>query len=274
MATSVQALLFGALNELRMHPVTQRVRALRGGEVIIDSSAARLVWEPRRVVGSYAVPRPDIAGELVACRPDPAPERAVRIGEGTSVLDPRSPFSVHTAPGTPWTIRCGDRDLLGAAFSVVDEDLDDYVLCDWAAFDSWLEEDEQRIAHPRDPFQRIDCLRSRRHVQVRVNGRLLADSDRPTILLETNLPARYYLPAEDVRFDLLTPTRSHTSCAYKGVASYWSSTGENPVADVCWSYSEPLHDALPVAGMYSFFNERVELSIDGVIQERPSTSWS
>ncbi|WP_029138425.1 DUF427 domain-containing protein [Nakamurella lactea] len=274
MATMMQSLMFGAVGQLRVQPVAQRVRAISGGEVIVDSSAARLIWEPRRVVGSYAVPRSDIAGELVAWAGDRADERPVRIGDGPPMLDPSSAFSVHTADGTGWTIRTAGRELLGAAFTTADPDLEGYVLLDWTAFDSWFDEDEPRLAHPRDPFQRIDCLRSSRHVEVRVDGQILADSSRPTLLLETNLPVRYYLPADDVRLDLLAPTTTHTACAYKGVASYWSSTGEHPVADVCWSYPEPLHDALPVAGMYCFFGERVELSVDGAIQSRPVTPWS
>lgn len=267
--------MFGALGELRIHPVSQRIRAVSGGEVVVDSSAALLVWEPRRVVGSYAVPRADIAGDFVEWDGARATEHPVRIADtGPPVLDPRTPFSVHSSHGTELSIRTAVGELAGAAFASADPDLDGYLILDWAAFDRWLEEDEERIAHPRDPYQRIDCLRSSRHVEVRVAGQLLADSTRPTLLIETNLPVRYYLPAEDVRLDLLTPTTTHTACAYKGVASYWSSTGEHPVVDVCWSYPDPLHDADQVGGMYCFFSERVELTVDGVPQQRPVTPWS
>jgi uncharacterized protein (DUF427 family) len=274
MATMMQSLLFGAFGQLRVHPISQRVRAVSAGTVVVDSTAARLVWEPRRVVGSYAVPRGDIAAELVPGHGTRADEQPVRIGDGPPVLDPRSPFSVHTADGRSWTIVAGEQNLVDAAFEPNDPDLRGYLVLDWAAFDSWLEEDEPRLAHPRDPFQRIDCLRSERHIEITVGGQLLADSTRPTMLLETNLPPRYYLPAQDVRLDLLTPTDTHTACAYKGVASYWSSTGDHPVTDVCWSYPEPLHDAAPVAGMLCFYTERVDLTVDGLLQGRPVTPWS
>ena len=88
--------------------------------------------------------------------------------------------------------------------------------------DSWFEEDVEVYTHPRDPYTRVDALPSSRHVVVEVDGVKVADSTHPTLLFETGLPVRYYLPKTDVRFDLLTPTDHHTRCPYKGTASYWT----------------------------------------------------
>jgi len=272
MAVQMHALLTTALGELRVHPVEKWVRAALRDTTVVSSPRARLVWEPRRIVPLYAVPRTDIAGELVPW----AAEAGGRDADAQRpVLDPSIPFAVHTCPGTSWTIRTERGDLPGAAFEPADPDLEGYVVLDWEAFTQWFEEDEPVMSHPHDPFSRIDCLRSRRRVVVSVDGQVLADSAGPTLLFETSLPTRFYLPREDVRMDLLEPTETHTICAYKGIASYWSAPGLGGAGrDVAWSYEEPLHDAVPVRGMVCFFTERVDLSVDGVQRSRPVTPWS
>jgi uncharacterized protein (DUF427 family) len=129
----------------------------------------------------------------------------------------------------------------------------------WELFD-WLEEDEPVMAHPRDPFKRIDVLSSTRHVRVELGGDTIAESSRPMMLIETSLPVRWYLPREDVRMELLTPSGTQSVCAYKGVASYLSASD---APDVAWFYREPLHDALPVKDLLSFWRSAT-VYVDGV----------
>jgi uncharacterized protein (DUF427 family) len=173
------------------------------------------------------------------------------------------------------TLRTSAGDLPGAAFAPDDPDLAGHVVLDWDAFPQWYEEDEPVVAHPHDPFDRIDCLRSSRHVVVAAEGVVLAESRRATLLFETPLPTRFYLPREDVRLDLLEPSDRRTSCAYKGHASYWSArVGDRTVPDIAWTYDDPLHDALLVRGMVAFFTERLDLELDGAAVERPVTPWS
>ena len=101
------------------------------------------------------------------------------------------------------------------------------------------------------------------------------DSRRARVLYETSLPARYYLPAEDVRTDLLEPSETRTRCAYKGEASYWHArVGDRVEDDLVWSYAEPELEAQPVRGRLCFFAERVDVELDGVAQARPVTPWS
>ena len=100
----------------------------------------------------------------------------------------------------------------------------------------------------------------------------MAESRQPVLLFETHLPTRYYLPANDVNTNLLSPSETRTQCAYKGVAEYWSAAGE--FHDVAWTYHQPLHDAAPVKDMIAFFNERVDIIVDGQPQPRPRTPWS
>lgn len=113
------------------------------------------------------------------------------------------------------------------------------------------------------------------HVQVAVNGEKIAESTRPVLLEETGLPIRYYLPREDVRLDLLRPTSHETTCPFKGQASYWSVvTGDEVHDNLAWSYEEPIPQAEGVAGLICFYNERVDLTVEGESQSRPQTPFS
>jgi uncharacterized protein (DUF427 family) len=153
-------------------------------------------------------------------------------------------------------------------------DLDDHVHFPWDAFDAWFEEDEQLIAHAIDPYHRIDVRPTSRHVIVSVDGAKLAETTHAKALFETGLPTRWYIPREDVRAEL-EPSDLHTQCAYKGVASYFSvRAGESLLENLAWTYPEPRHDAAPVRDLFCFFNEAVDLDIDGERQERPMTPWS
>ncbi len=265
------------LDELRYEPIDKRIRGVLGGQPVIDSERAVLVWEPKRVVPSYAVPAEDIAGELLT--PDhsersPEPARAgvgpPRLGD-RPVYDPSIPFSVHTTEGESLDVRVGGADRPAAAFRLFDDALRGHVIVDFGAFDAWYEEDELNVGHPRDPFHRIEIVHSSRRVQIERGGELLASSTVPYLLFESMLPVRYYVPPEDVVAGLLQPSSTRTFCAYKGQASYWSLEGEE---DIAWTYREPLREAAEVTDRIAFFNERVDLVVDGKRHERPITPWS
>jgi uncharacterized protein (DUF427 family) len=156
-----------------------------------------------------------------------------------------------------------------------DEELRDYVSFEWSAMDGWFEEDEEVFTHARSPYSRIDILATSRPVRVERDGVVLAESSHAHVLFETGLPARWYIPKVDVNMELLTPTESVTHCPYKGQAEYWSvRVGDNVIPDLAWSYRSPLPESQKVGGMICFYNERVELFIDGELQERPNTKFS
>ena len=144
------------------------------------------------------------------------------------------------------------------------------VLVDFDGFDEWYDEDERVVSHPRDPFHRVDVLHSSRHVTVAIDGATVAESSTPYLLFEPPLPVRYYFAPEDVTAHL-QPSDTHTACAYKGRASYFSVSDHD---DVAWTYPEPLRDAAEITGRIAFFNERVDLVVDGERLERPITPWS
>lgn len=209
-----------------VEPFGRRVRALRGGDLVVDTLAATLLHE----TGSLPV---------LYFR-----DEEVR----SDLLEPRALRRHAEHPG--------------------------FVSIAWDAVDAWLEEDEEMLVHVRDPYHRIEVRRSSRRVCVAVAGETLAESSRPRILFETGLPARYYLPREDVRLHLLEPHGRRTRCAYKGIASHWSArTPEGLAEAVAWSYEQPDADARDVAGLIAFYNERVDLDVDGAREERPRTQW-
>ncbi|MGN6871541.1 MAG: DUF427 domain-containing protein [Solirubrobacteraceae bacterium] len=274
MGTMLRDILMGSLGQLRYEPVEKRIRGLIGDRVVIDTDRALLVWEPRRVVPSYAVPALELEGvtspSREAATEEPASESVVPHLGGRPVYDPSVPFAVHTTAGASLDLRVAGTERRGAAFQPADGVLGEYVIVDFEAFDDWFEEDERNVGHPRDPFHRIEIVHSSRSVRVERDGELLAESSRPYLLFEAPLPVRYYLPPEDVS-DALRPSSTRTLCAYKGEASYWSVENED---DIAWSYPEPLREAAEVKNRIAFFNERVDLVVDGARLDRPVTPWS
>jgi uncharacterized protein (DUF427 family) len=257
----------GELPELRRELLPRRVRATLGGETVVDSTRVMLVWEPRRVVPIYAAPEKDVAGTV---EPDPDDRETP---PDTPMIFPGTPFTAHTTDGEPVLVRAGDRTVHG--FRPADQGLSGYLLLDFAGFDAWYEEDEHRIGHPRDPYKRIDVLPSSRHVRIEKDGVVLAETDRPRLLFETGLPVRTYLPAEDVRVPLRDSDLT-TICAYKGEASYKSVELPDGTAldDVVWFYPDPLNDAAPVKDLLAFYDEKLDVIVDGVKRGRPHTEWS
>jgi uncharacterized protein (DUF427 family) len=278
MSVRMQDVLSGVLGELRYEPTAKRIRAQLGGATVVDSVRAVLLWEPRRVVATWAVPAEDVHAELV---PGAAADLAGDdVGhplpdvDARPVLTPAVPFSAHTAPGEPLDLVAGGERRPGAAFRLADPELAGYVALDFDSFDDWLEEDEPNVGHPRETFHRIDVLASSRHVRLERDGELIAETSRPTLLFETLLPVRFYLPAEDVRVPL-EPSDTHSWCAYKGQASYLSPVlGGAPVPDLAWTYPAPLREAAPVRDLVCFFDERVDVVLDGSRRPRPVTPWS
>lgn len=247
MAVDLEQEWFRGLSQLRFARTPKRIRAVLDGETVLDTRDALLVYEPRRIVPWYAVPPSDLRLQLSEHDPSAVPELR------TPVLPPHH-NEWHTVPGRSLQLE-GRGEV---AFRPDDPDLGGRVIVRWEPFE-WLEEDEPVMAHPHDPFKRIDVLRSSRHVRVEVGGTTVAESTRPTMLIETSLPVRWYLPRDDVRMDLLTPSETHTVCAYKGVASYLSAPG---APDVAWFYPDPLHDALPVKDLVSFWRAAT-VEVDG-----------
>ncbi len=114
-----------------------------------------------------------------------------------------------------------------------------------------------------------------RRVDVAVDGITLASSTRTVVLEETGLPARHYFPRDDVRVELASPTDTSTHCPFKGHASYLSfAAGGADHRDLAWSYEQPIDGMEQIRGLVCFFDERVDLTVDGARNDRPHTQWS
>lgn len=233
----------------------RRIRALLAKQAVVDSTRVKLLHESGRLP-VYYFPPDDVRSDL---------------------LEPSERTDESPLKGTArfWNVRVGDRVAPDAAWSWSEPLLDGHVALDWSSMDEWFAEDDQLFGHPRDPYSRIDVHRSTRHVRIMRDGVVLADTRRSRILFETGLPPRYYVPVEDVSTELLVPSPKRTRCAYKGSASHWSvRIGDREIDDLVWAYPEPQHDAEPVRDLLCFYQERVELELDGEIQTRPQTQWS
>ncbi|MDQ0735005.1 DUF427 domain-containing protein [Arthrobacter agilis] len=266
------------LQKLRYEPTAKRIRATLGGRTVVDTTRAMLVWEPRRVVPGYAVPYQDIHAEISLRSSTPLENDAVGFMlpdlSKVPVFDPRIPFDVRTTAGEPVEVRVPETDAAAAGFRAHDPGLADHVILAFADFDTWFEEDDEIISHPHDPYGRIDIRGTSRHVQLMLDGHVLADTTRARMLFETNLPARYYLPMEDVVAPL-EPSSTSSMCSYKGYATWYSATiGDQRVDDIAWQYEHPLSDAADVRDYVAFLDERLDLVIDGEQQKRSVTPWS
>jgi uncharacterized protein (DUF427 family) len=238
----------------------RRVRALFGGMTVADSTHMMLLHESDRLP-VYYFPREDVRTDLL----EPS--------DSTSDDD-------RKGPATYWHVRANGRIAEDAAVAYRDPpagspDLSGYVTFAWDAMDAWFEEDDEVFRHPRDPYHRVDVLNSSREIRVLVGGEPIAETRRPRLLFETGLPTRYYIPKLDVRMTLLTPSSKRTVCPYKGTASYWTATiGGETYEDIAWSYEHPIVECPKIEHLIAFFNEKVDIDVDGERQERPHTIWS
>jgi len=242
---------------VRIESNPKRIRAVADGTTVVDSTESRYVWEIPYYPAWY-FPVADVQARLV--ERDQTLRSASR-GDGTryDVVLPR-----RTLPDAAW------RHLDSPV-----EELRDLVRIEWDAVDAWFEEDVEVFVHPRSPEVRVDALPSSRHVRVLVDRQVVADSTRPTVLYETGLPPRYYLPKTDIRMDLLSPTDTSSACPYKGWANYWTVTVDGePHDDIAWGYRTPLPESEAVAGLVCFYNEKVDIELDGELIGRPKTQFS
>jgi uncharacterized protein (DUF427 family) len=203
-----------------LEPYPRWVRGLLGGDTVVDSKRASLLYEAGRTLPVWVFPKGDVRSDLV-------PADAIEEREGLLEVD-------------------------------------------FDALDEWFEEDQRQVGHPPDVYHRIDVRPTSRHIRVSIGGRLVAESTRAKALFETGLPVRWYMPREDIRAEL-EPSDHRTTCAYKGHATHFDVAGEDAVA---WTYTDPLHDAEPVRDLVAFYNERVDVEVDGELEERPHTQWS
>ncbi len=243
---------------LYLEPSPKRVRVILGGETIVDTRRAMLLHESGHQP-VYYFPPGDVRADVL--EPSDRHTRCPKKGEASyytlrvdeRVVDAGAWYYPDPIPSAPPAL----KGLIAFYFDRVDR---------------WLEEDEEIRGHPRDPYHRIDILRTSRQVRISVDGVELASTGRARVLFETGLPARWYFPREDVVADL-SPSETTSHCPYKGDAAYYN-VGVPGGEDLVWYYPEPFPGALPIAGLLAFYNERVDIELDGEAVERPESPFS
>ncbi len=240
-----------------VEPVPRRIRAFLGGQQVLDTTRALYVWEWANYP-QYYIPLADVRQDLLA-------------GQGHTQNTGRGLVDVRD-------LRAGDADRPRAARVVAESPISGLagtVRFEWAAMDAWFEEDEQVFVHPRSPYTRVDAIRSNRPVRVELDGTVLADACSSVMVFETGLPTRYYLSRTDVDFAHLVPSGTVSACPYKGTTSgYWSiQAGGTVHQDLAWSYDFPTRQLLPIAGLIAFYNEKLDIILDGQPLPRPQTHF-
>jgi uncharacterized protein (DUF427 family) len=229
----------------------KRVRAVVAGETIVDTCRAMLLQESGLMPLYYFSPA-DVRTDLF--EPSDKHTHCPKKGDASY-----------------YTLRVGDRVVENIAWYYPDPlegapPIKDLIAFYWDRVDQWFEEDEELFGHVRDPYHRVDVRPSSRHIRISLDGQLLAESQRSMALFESNLTVRWYIPREDVLAEL-EPSDTTTVCPYKGHAQYYSVAGHE---DLIWYYTDPLPEASPIARLLCFYNEKVDIELDGEPQERPA----
>jgi uncharacterized protein (DUF427 family) len=207
--------------------------------------------------GRFTVPMPAKASYI-----EPYLRRVTATKDSRTVVETERALLVHR-PGQPPVLVFppGDVDVAGAGDSV---EVPGFVTVPWDAVDAWFEEDEQMFGHPRNPYHRVDCLRSHRPLRVEAGGTILVDTAETMVVYETALEPRVYVDRRHVRVEL-TRSQLHTYCPYKGIATYWSAVVDDVVLpDVAWSYENALPESTRLQHLLSFDEQRV-----GVLHDLP-----
>jgi uncharacterized protein (DUF427 family) len=243
--------------KLELEPSPRWVRAQFNGEYIADSKRVLLAREKGRLPLYYFL-KEDVRVDWL--------EKGRRSDAGD-----RKQY---------WNLKVGERIVESAAWSYPNPTpertaLKDYIALKWNQMDHWFEEEEEVFVHPRDPYKRVDVMPSSRHIRVEIEGVIVAETRRPYLLFETGLPTRYYIPPEDVRMELLEPSPAHTECPYKGSAVYWNvHIGDKIHRNIVWGYPDPIPEAPKIKGLLSFYNEKLDIYVDDVLEEKPESPWS
>lgn len=248
---------------MRTDPIDKWVRGLVADTVVADTRSPLLFWESDFPVPGYALPTTDVRMDLLVPTTTPPPT-------GFDFHEPHGPVS------ETYDLVLGDSRLPRAAWRRDDRALRDRIVLTWRPGTiDWWEEDEPVASHPRDPYKRVETLASSRHVVVSADGTTLADSRSPVLLFETTLPTRFYLPESDLDLDRLVPSAARSHCPYKGRADrYWSVRDRPDLPDIAWSYTEPYPAVAAIAGRVAFYNELLDITVDGRRQVRAGSPFT
>ncbi|KAI0783589.1 hypothetical protein C8Q75DRAFT_725475 [Abortiporus biennis] len=233
--------------ELHIESSPKRIRVLFAGHFVADTKQAKLVW----LKPSYPY---------------------YFFEEG--VIDKKYLIEAfHSEKHQVYDLVVATTHAKGVVTQYLEGELKGLFNIEFGAPDAWFEEDEQIYVHPKDPYKRVDVLQSSRHIRIELDGVELANTKRPRLLFETSLPVRSYIPKTDCHLELFESSKLTTQCPYKGVANYYSIKLPNGrvAEDIVWYYRTPLLECAEVKGCVAFYDEKVDVYVDGVLQRRPGS---
>ncbi|SMQ52210.1 unnamed protein product [Zymoseptoria tritici ST99CH_3D7] len=244
-------------------PTPRLIQLQHAGVFIIKTTSAVLVWEhlyyPQLYLPLKALEDPALSSE-----------------PGSEIHDPNTKariaqvLTLTVASRTILNVLSFSANLSGSATS-----LSNLVRIPFDAIDTWYEESTPIYVHPKDPFKRVDVLLSTRPIKVRIGGQVVASTTTSMHLYETGLPARYYMPLSAIDGTVLRKSDTRTKCPYKGEAEYYSvEVGGETWKDVVWFYRSPILECAKIEGLCCFYNEKVEIELDGEVLETPVTHMS
>jgi uncharacterized protein (DUF427 family) len=192
---------------------------------------------------------------------EPHPRRIQAVRGGVVVVDTERALLVHRA-GRPLSYAFRAEEIGELPSDPVPEAAG-YVYVPWDAVDTWIEEGRTLVHYPPNPYHRVDCRPTNRRLRVDVSGMTLVDTADTTIVFETALDPVLYVDPSRVRTDVLQRSPTTSYCNYKGYATYWSAVvGETLVADVAWSYHDPMPETSPIKGFFGFDATRADVAAE------------
>ncbi|OAL49074.1 DUF427-domain-containing protein [Pyrenochaeta sp. DS3sAY3a] len=230
----------------KVEQTPRRVRGLFNGKFAFDTTSAYFVWE-HPYYPQFYIPASSItpAAKLDKLDPVPNTHSSAHFARLTVDSEQTTRVIIFNTPALP-----------------------NLVKVDFPAISQWFEEDTRIYGHPKDPYKRIVILPSSRHIKISFQGVTLAETTNALILLETTLRPRYYIPPTHVNWEVLSESQTRSICPYKGEAEYYSvGVGGKEYGDLVWYYRYPTAESAEIAGRLSFYNEKVEVWVDGVKEE-------
>lgn len=247
-------------HRIQICPCPKRIRAVFSGETILDSTDALILRETQHAP-VYYFPQSDVRMDLLE-KTDHATVCSIK------------------GDASYWDISADGKTVKNAVWSYEApipsaEKIAGYVAVYFKMMDHWYEDDDEIFVHPKDPFVRIDVRKSSQPVRVVIDGETVAETTRAQFLHETGSITRYYIPREDIRMDLLQPTKLHTSCPYKGTCDYWTvQVNDEEFENVVWSYPSPHPEVADIRDLLCFYNQKVdEITIDGTPAPTSKILW-
>jgi len=237
-------------------PTARRVRAIHNHTIIVDTTKTLFVWEhpyyPQIYVPYNVLQNCSARDKKEITKDDKTAAALVEI----TIPAKHGLDEVKTDR----SLRFSDDESNGPLAGMI--------RIEFGSMDEWLEEDLPIYVHPKDPFKRVDILTSTRPIEVKVAGKTVAKTTTSAHLYETGLPTRYYMPLSAVDQSVLRPSDLVTKCPYKGEAEYYHVVVDGQSKEnIVWYYRLPTHESAAVAGLVCFYNEKVDIILDGEPQK-------